>query len=68
MEKFKEEKTEEAVYQYLRAKQMFCFRRTIIRDLIEEGNKKTNIQNTLRKMRREKKIVLGMRRWGFPLK
>ncbi len=51
-----------AVIDYLKAKGCFCFRRNIIRDL---EDKKTSVILTLRRMRKEKILKLGLRRWGL---
>ena len=62
-EKYKE--TKNAILIYLQARECFCFRKNIIADLVLIGLKKTNIEQTLKRMRKEKEIQKGQRRWGL---
>lgn len=61
-EKYLEIKKE--VINYLKLKNCFCFRRNII-DAFIEDHKKTNVILTLRRMRKEEILKLGLRRWGL---
>lgn len=57
--------TKIAIKHYLQKRGCFCFRQNIIRDLIEAGNKKTNVILALREMRKRKEIRKAFRRWGL---
>lgn len=54
-----------AIVKYLKKRQCFCFRKSIIKDLGVMGFKKTNVIYTLRRMRKEKEIKMAYRRWGI---
>lgn len=57
--------TKTAIKNFLSDRQCFCFKRNIINALMEKGYKKTHVTLTLRKMRKEKQIKFGLRRWGL---
>ena len=65
MKNKKYKKTRRAIINYLKKKQCFCFRKSIIADLVKAGHKKSNIINTLSIMRRKKELRLWHRRWGL---
>ncbi len=58
-------RNKEKIFDYLNLKKCFCFRTTIIADLMILGMKKYTVSSTLREMRKRKEIKKGFRRWGL---
>lgn len=59
------QKNKQKVLDYLEMKKCFCFKKTISKDLIFLGMKKTTISKTLQEMRKRKEIKKAFRRWGL---